>query len=68
MIRDFFIQLDVLYPLTKIVPSTPCIVRVHTCVCINVCVRSRAHALAPHWERKGQAHVGARGQIRGAIV
>lgn len=45
----------------------------YMCVCIYVCVRARMYvyvrARAPRWEREGgQAHVGARGQIRGAVM
>lgn len=56
------------YPHLWIFASVLACIRVYVSTCVYVRPRARARALAPRWEEKGQAHVGARGQIRGAVV
>jgi len=44
------------------------LVCIHVYVFTRIYACARARSLAPHWERERQAHVGARGQIRDAVV
>lgn len=55
------------YPHLWIFASVLACIRVYVSACMYARVRARALS-RPRWEEKGQAHVGARGQIRGAVV